>query len=1210
MPQDPYAGLNRTIVELPLTVGLSNNFTESFRAAPKDALSVINNAELTSVGKFATRSGFVSLSNTRIGSESGFTNLAGYWTKLFARPRELGAIAATPFAIQQDAGWGTCGDCLYTYEPNINTGAAWRAHGKIPRPTLSCLPNIGADRTPGIADCAVTADGKFALICWHSQGDWTQSQIGAVYFRVVDTATGAIVIDNTAFPINYAGRTANASPGVQFLAKLQCLAVGSIFSMFVYCQSGFSSSANNIYGVQLDMSVANPVVGAPVTLGATVSGFGVATDGASIFVAYNGTGSSAVTLTKYNAALGLLAGPVTCHNYGQQLSDVNIDAGSGEVAVATVTADRLTFNLETFATSNLAQVNTTAVLMSEVAAIIYRPDVLILAANRYAVASARHSSPTVSAVDGAVFWGVATASAGAVNALGLKARSGGIINLGHMSNVNGNVYMPVVKCDRSPELGWGIDPGYFLLQLDMTNFTSNTRTPMLAAHWATDVSAPVLDSNNLRVVQQNQIGPTVGIIVDLALMRGAVIGNKYFCVTRKGAAIGDSPLPQFSAYALDLITCDFADVYRQQSRNFGERSVFAGAVPFAYDGRRTFEQGTVRPRIVMLQNAINAGGKIVPGAVYYFRVVYTWQDSTSDQWLSAPSFAQRTGDVYTVTMPDRAIGIVTAIGPNTGTTQTITVTTTSGLLSSIVTGAGGTVLETVHAPFVGVSPTTIFIPSTLITSVNTSTGLISYSFPGPGSPVTVANVQVGDRIYVQGAFVATQENSINLSATLPPCFSGMYNGTDLFLNPVITSIYMTQNAGPTSVYFLAKSVNVGSSTAAYGGNAVFTVLILQEALASSEQIYVAGGELENSAPPPARSIEVHRDRVFAISSYDNRVYYTKPSNPGRGVEWAQLTQYIVIPETGLGLASNETCLIVFTTRGVYAIEGYGPSATGQPAQAFGTLQCISNNMGLYEVNSCKSTHIGVFFRTSYGWWLVDRTLTLTFIGNDINGMVLAAAQTIAISVDNVQACIRILTRAGAALGDYQSFNYWYDSQRWSTDSNSPGRAGAKYLDAVVQNDNYFILDESDVLQRQPLINGQPFDGSRDQQGYGMTVSTGWITLANLAMYKRIWRVIATIENLTNTAAVNPALQLIVYADWSTSASLVKTFTADQIGPGIQTLRAHLPVQKMKAIKIVLQTVAQSAVFADNNVFGYNFIGFGFEIGLKNRLSPEPAGRST
>ena len=167
----------------------------------------------------------------------------------------------------------------------------------------------------------------------------------------------------------------------------------------------------------------------------------------------------------------------------------------------------------------------------------------------------------------------------------------------------------------------------------------------------------------------------------------------------------------------------------------------------------------------------------------------------------------------------------------------------------------------------------------------------------------------------------------------------------------------------------------------------------------ADQIYTAGGELENSAAPPCRSIEVHRDRVFAISSYDNNVYYTKPRIAGRGIEWAQLTQLIPITETGLGLASIETCLLIFTNRAVYAIEGYGPSATGQPVQAFGTLQLISNQLGLYELNSCKSTPIGVFFRTSQGWWLVDRTLALSYIGDDIDGMVQTTDSTVAINVD-------------------------------------------------------------------------------------------------------------------------------------------------------------------------------------------------------------------
>lgn len=1138
MAKDPYAGLERTIVELPFTDGLANNFAKHFRAAPKDALYAIDNADLSSVGKFSNRDGFVSLSNARIGEEAGYSSLIGSHEKLFQHKDELGSIADTNFPIGSGAGWGGTGDTVYTFVPDTpatSATGAWKAHGKIPRPTLSCVSDITSDTAPRISDIAVA--GKFALIAWHSTAlnlaplNSTGQDYGRLWFKVVDITNNATVIDTSTAPTP-TGIIAEASAppgnvaGNNYQAKINCLAIGNTLYCFYLGAVNLGSSLfyNAVCVFTVDMTAANPVAGGVAILASSVVNYSACTDGTNIFLAYlPALSPNQGVLSKFSAALALLTTTSTA-NYVFTVEDFTLDTGAGEVALATVYTHapdvRRIVALEAYSTSTLALVTTSGPIFDTTTLTptthilrgpFYGPDVVVLAAGQYAVGA---SMKTQGANYGQFLWAFSFRNAGTASAPTANYVAGGVWAIGKMIRINGRTYVPALRCDVAPNVQIGSELGYFLLELDTTapaNVDDLYRTPLVAANWATDVAACAVDANNTpgtgSTFAENQI----------SLPRGCVAGNTYYLMTRKGASLGTRSSPYFDSFVLEMMQFNFADPYRWASRVYGDITAFAGGAMFAYDGRRTFECGILtRPRIVGAQGGSSPGSGWVVGAEYFIRAVYTWLDNTGQRWFSAPSYAARPGDAFVFTA-----GFTTA--------------------------------------------------------------------------------------------------SLTIDVTTPPTFSGMCSGVDFFANAVEIWIYMTNPAAATGVYYLAGKVGVADAIAnnftpgysPVSGLGVVRVVnvVLSPPPFTADQLYTVGGELENSPAPACRTIEAHRDRLFTISSYDNNVYYTKPKVAGRGIEWCQQTLRIPLMETGLGLASNETCLMIFTNRGVYAIEGYGPSATGQPAQAFGPLQLISNQLGLYEVNSCLSTPVGVIFRTSYGWYLVDRTLTITFIGNDINGMVRADDKTLAISVEQSKSCIRILMQSAGATTGFVAYNYWYDSQRWSTDSSNDSRT---YRDAMTFKETYCAIDSNDVLARQGANFGGTSwnDGASDAFGHGIRVETGWITVANMAMYKRIWRVIATVENLTPGDPQNPMLNLQVFADWRDTPVINTNFTADKIGPGVQTIRAHLPVQKMKAIRIVLQQVYVTASQTYTNNPGYNFIGLGFEIGLKNRLSPEPVARST
>lgn len=1350
---DPLAGLASEIVELPFTEGLANNFSNHFRADPKNALLVVENARLHEVGKFANREGFVSLANSRIGSTDPLA-LQSAQQKLFQRKGELGIIANSQIALGSGAGWGGDGDTLLTFTPNMPAGTptgAWKAHGKIPRPTLNNIGNLTPDTNTRVSDIAVA--GNFAIIAWHTVTR-TAVVYGDIYFRVVDITNNVTVIDTTQCPTSgtiIPGRTntqipaigvnaARGGAGTGYQAKLQCVAVGSRLYVFMLAAASDTSAATNtLCAFYVDMSAANPVPTTLLPMVAGVQTYSVCTDGTAIYVTRVLTASPlAVVVVKYDINLGILGASIVAALGGAEIGvyDLNSSAASGAHAVActtyrtalgvgaygaalyTIMCD--TTNALTVTGSASAFVTPTNVFGDTVSNTgLFRPDIAVLSSTTALTCVTYEDNLNALCL----IWGLVAISGG-VMSNNTRFNAQGITNIARLFVQAGRVMLPVTKVNYWPASGYGIDAGFFLVELDAAasrGGSDTSRLPMLAANWSTDISAPVLDTNGVSEYQPLDYGPvmvrattglqftivstktnhdgtasgivlpvpiTIGVLLggtfntfileisydggvtyvqkilgadgitsgtgfswtaaldgpgtgfsiqttnatgtvatigqswtasylstrQQALPNGAISGNKYYITTRSGGSLGDKPTPLFSNYILDGIVLDFVDPYRWTSRASKDLTIFGAASVFAYDGRRSFEAGVpVRPRIPFIGNdqttsviVASADGTvnslvIRPGIEYFFRAVVTWLDANGDRWFSAPSYAERKGDAFSAT-------------PQPYVVDGVMLQYTGNVNNNAGVAIGGVGLVTLTSP---VRATFDQTANTLAISYDNGAS-IAQTITSATSGGTVAltglsGIAITYSSLPAGTGVMTFElpaQVMKVRVEIPACFSGMLSGIDDFKNAAEIWLYMTTRDS-VSTYFLAQSAGVdlgGTHFApALGQIPYVTFIVATEPPVSADQIYTAGGELENSAAPPSRTLEIYRDRALALSGYDNKLYYTKPRVAGRGLEWCQGAQYFELPDDGMGVASNETCFLVFTKRGVYAIEGYGPSATGLPANAFGTLQLITNQLGLYEVNSCKTTPVGVIFRTSQGWWLIDRALALSQIGDDISGMVALADQTLSIEVDAKFACVKIAMALGG-IGNvaHKIYNYWYDSKRWSTDAFTDGFI---YRDAMIASDVYFLLNGQDVLARSSPAYGVSWvDGQSDLRGHGPEIQTGWVTVANIAMLKRIWRVIAVVENLTPGLTTNAGVRLDVWADWDDTAPiLTQIWSADAIGTGVQTLRAHLPVQKMKAIRMSLSSTPGN--IGQNNNPGYNFIGLGFMIGVKNRTSTEPATRS-
>jgi hypothetical protein len=332
-----------------------------------------------------------------------------------------------------------------------------------------------------------------------------------------------------------------------------------------------------------------------------------------------------------------------------------------------------------------------------------------------------------------------------------------------------------------------------------------------------------------------------------------------------------------------------------------------------------------------------------------------------------------------------------------------------------------------------------------------------------------------------------------------------------------------------------------------------------------------------------------------FDSYDKCVKYTKPISRGRGCEWA-LEQVVPTPQDIVAIVSLETSLVLFSNKQIYALDGYGPNAVGLPPDAFSRLILVSAEVGCMEENAAARTPVGVLFRGYQGFWLLDRTMSLQYLGSPMENaaQVSETASVLSMDVDQKKACVRILMRGQ----DYDFIlNYWYDSNKWSVDLLDPIAGDRTHYDAVVIGDDYYITDASHVMQRSAAW----VDGAHTGSEYYMRVKTGYLRLGNMTQMKRLWRVLSSVQKV----GAGP-LTITVSGPDTLTPAVFRWEDAD-LSSNRHVLRCHLPVQKVKAVQVEYND-RDNVDLVSTVTEGFRFFGAGFEVGLKG-AAKEPAGNS-
>lgn len=263
-------------------------------------------------------------------------------------------------------------------------------------------------------------------------------------------------------------------------------------------------------------------------------------------------------------------------------------------------------------------------------------------------------------------------------------------------------------------------------------------------------------------------------------------------------------------------------------------------------------------------------------------------------------------------------------------------------------------------------------------------------------------------------------------------------------------------------------------------------IISDEADPSQEILYTVAGTTSNIAPPAATCLKAHKNRIWLGGLEDGTLWYSREFTTGEGVAFSDQN---VISIEGLGgpvlaLAELDGALIIFKEDRIYFLAGEGPLDSGQQND-YGTPQRIASDVGTSIPNSVADLPNGVIFKSSKGFFLLNRSYQTEYIGapvEDYNYLTITGATLLA-DVNEV----RFTSLEGITL----VYNFYFGL--WSAFSNYDGISSCAALGT------YCTLRTTGIVRTE---NTGFFDD--DGRRFNMAMETSWLALNQLQGFQRIY----------------------------------------------------------------------------------------------------------
>jgi hypothetical protein len=369
-------------------------------------------------------------------------------------------------------------------------------------------------------------------------------------------------------------------------------------------------------------------------------------------------------------------------------------------------------------------------------------------------------------------------------------------------------------------------------------------------------------------------------------------------------------------------------------------------------------------------------------------------------------------------------------------------------------------------------------------------------------------------------------------------------------------------------------------------------------LREKRQLYTNGSVVENIAPPAARHVCYHVNRLWLISADDPETIWLSKLHsfnemPGFFDGWV-----IRIAGADLtALASLDGKLVAFSRDAIYAIFGSGPSDTDQ-GNDLSEPQLVSSDIGCIDARSVVQTPVGIFFQGAAGIYLLDRTMTVKPVGLPVEDTLASYPAITGACLIEADQELRLTASNGTnslVLVYQYLLDQWYT---WTLPRSSTAPAPALASSCVSQRAGVarhtVLTDDGYVMREEGLVDP---DGNRPTQAF----ATAWIHLAGVQGYQRVRRV-----SLLGQYMGRCSVSVSGYVDYKTAVAWTKSWTADEVDAltanGRVQMQIHLPTQKCEAMRlyVVVYPAAQAvgSPTPDLASTAVRWTGLSLEVGAK------------
>jgi len=352
------------------------------------------------------------------------------------------------------------------------------------------------------------------------------------------------------------------------------------------------------------------------------------------------------------------------------------------------------------------------------------------------------------------------------------------------------------------------------------------------------------------------------------------------------------------------------------------------------------------------------------------------------------------------------------------------------------------------------------------------------------------------------------------------------------------------------------------------GSAIPTIpLSLQNTLETSpgsqEILYTDSGELAADAPDPSLALAASNSRLWSVSSINPRqAQYTKFLRRGYAPEWnGNLTVRVAgtaEPLTCIGVLPDNRILL-FCEHAIYYTYGEGPSDTGQGA-GFSEPALLSDSVGCSDKNSVVYGDFGCMFLGDRGFYLVDRALSLTYVGLPYEDS--TDAQVFATSLDGLRSEAIFYSRRLRLPGARQErWVYNYLRNQWSTFVSSAIATSVTERDgrpwAMVTSDG-----GASFQVQAPTLLPAPMDQIGTTGIDAMSLTTGWLAMGRIQGFGRVWEVQLTGEQDVTSQS---GLRVEIFYDYKDDPVETYRFNEPSDADGNIKIRFRPRRQKSEAI---------------------------------------------